>query len=175
MILTLIGEPWLPSVPYLQLLCFAGALYPLHALNLNTLKVQGRSDLFLKLEVLKKMLAAPVIVLGVVFGIEVLIMGMLFNSLVAYFLNSHWSGHMIGYSSGRQLRDLLPSFLLGGGVGIVVFWVGLVLPLVPAVKLAVQIVTGGVLAITFGEISHFEDYVYIKRLAWNRIRAARRE
>ena len=68
LILVLIGEQWLPPVPYLQLLCFSGMLYPLHSLNLNILNVKGRSDLFLKLEVFKKGLMIPTIVIGVLWG-----------------------------------------------------------------------------------------------------------
>ena len=80
MVLTLIGEKWLPCVPYLQLLCLVGMFYPVHALNLDMLKVKGRSDLFLKLEVIKKILAIPTIVIGVFFGIKIMIVGMLANS-----------------------------------------------------------------------------------------------
>ncbi len=60
-----IGEPWRPCIIYLQMLCFVGIMYPLHALNLNMLKVQGRSDLFLRLEIIKKSLAIPVILIGI--------------------------------------------------------------------------------------------------------------
>lgn len=72
MIITLIGEKWRPSIVYLQMLCFVGMMYPLHALNLNMLQVSGRSDLFLKLEVIKKILAIPTIVIGVIWGIKIM-------------------------------------------------------------------------------------------------------
>ncbi|WP_199898572.1 lipopolysaccharide biosynthesis protein [Prolixibacter bellariivorans] len=70
MILTLIGEKWSPAIIYLQMLCFVGMFYPLHALNLNMLQVQGRSDLFLKLEIIKKILAIPTIIIGVYWGLK---------------------------------------------------------------------------------------------------------
>ena len=92
MIITLIGEQWRQSIIYLQLLCYVGMMYPLHALNLNMLKVLGRSDLFLKLEIIKKILAIPIIIIGIYWGVEVLIIGMIINSQIAYFLNSYWSG-----------------------------------------------------------------------------------
>lgn len=91
-ILTLIGEKWLPSVVYLQLLCFVGMFYPLSAINLNMLNVQGRSDLFLKLEIIKKILAIPIILIGIFIGIKAMIIGMIFNSFIAFFLNSYYSG-----------------------------------------------------------------------------------
>jgi len=96
--ISLIGEKWRPSIIYLQMLCFVGMLYPLQALNLNMLQVSGRSDLFLKLEIIKKILAVPSIVIGVIWGIKVMIVGMMVNTLIAYYFNSYWSGHFIGYS-----------------------------------------------------------------------------
>ena len=80
--LTLIGEKWLPSVQYLQLLCFVGMLFPLHALNLNMLNVKGRSDLFLKLEIIKKILVIPVIIVGIYMGIKVMIIGSFIFSII---------------------------------------------------------------------------------------------
>jgi len=112
MVITLIGEQWRPCIIYLQLLCFVGMMYPLHALNLNMLKVQGRSDLFLKLEIIKKILAVPVVIIGVMFGIKAMIMGMMVLTQIAYFLNSYWSGRFIEYSMKNQVKDILPSFIL---------------------------------------------------------------
>ena len=70
LILVLLGIKWIGAVDYLQLLCFVGLFFPLHALNLNVLNVKGRSDLFLKLEVIKKILAVPVILIGIFLGIK---------------------------------------------------------------------------------------------------------
>ena len=70
LILILIGEKWLPAVYFLQIICFSGMLYPLHAINLNILQVKGRSDLFLKLEIIKKIIAVGPIVMGIIYGIE---------------------------------------------------------------------------------------------------------
>ena len=75
MVRALIGDKWLPSVPYLRLLCFAGMLYPVHALNLDMLNVKGRSDLVLRLEIIKKVLAVPTIVIGIYLGIKAMIGG----------------------------------------------------------------------------------------------------
>lgn len=68
LIILLIGEKWLPAVPFLQIICFSGMLYPLHAINLNILQVKGRSDLYLKLEIIKKIIAVITIFIGI-FGV----------------------------------------------------------------------------------------------------------
>jgi O-antigen/teichoic acid export membrane protein len=164
LVLTLIGGKWLPSVIYLQLLCFVGMLYPLHVLNLNMLNVQGRSDLFLRLELIKKVLFVPMIVAGVFFGIKILILGMLAGSIFAYFINSYWSGRMIAYSSWEQLRDIMPSFLLASTMGIAVFAVGAILPTAPWLTLIIQVTLGAGIVLGSGEAFGLRDYLYIKNV-----------
>lgn len=118
MVITLLGEKWSGTVPMLQLLCFSGMLYPLHSLNLNMLKVKGRSDLFLTLEIIKKALVVPAVVLGVLYGIETMLVCIVVNSFIAYYINSYWSGALIGYPVLEQVVDILPSFavaLAGAG------------------------------------------------------------
>lgn len=164
MILTLIGEKWLPSVVYLQMLCPVGMLYPLHALNLNLLQVEGRSDVVLQLEIVKKVFAIPVIIIGIFWGIKIMIAGMFINSLFAYILNSHYSGKLIKYSLTEQIKDIIPSLFLGLAVGIIVYFIGLILTFTPIIILTVQLVVGVGLVIGFCEIFNFFDYYYIKQL-----------
>ncbi len=168
MILTLIGEQWLPAVIYLQMLCFVGMFYPLHALNLNMLTVQGRSDLFLRLEIIKKLLGIPVIIIGIFYGIKIMILGMLVNSILAYFLNSYWSGKFIGYSSLEQIKDILPSFILASFVAIGVYSVGQIIDLSAIKIMTLQILTGIILTITLSEIFKLSSYLYLKEIFLNK-------
>ena len=119
------------------------------ALNLNMLQVKGRSDLFLRLEIIKKILAVPIIIIGVIWGIKVMIFGMIVNTLIAYYLNSYWSGRLIGYSLLEQIKDILPSFLLAAGMSTAVFIEGLVIPLPPLPLLIIQLITGALLIISY--------------------------
>ena len=164
MILTLIGEKWLPSVIYLRMLCFIGMMYPLHALNLNMLKIQGRSDLFLKLEVIKKTLAIPTIAIGVIFGIKIMILGMIVKTFISYYINSYWSGKMIGYSFKQQVIDILPSFGLAFTMMVIVYLLELVVPFAPLWMFLIQISLGVIFVLSFCEILKFKDYMYIKKL-----------
>ena len=173
MILTLIGEKWLPSVIYLQMLCFVGMLYPLHALNLNMLMVQGRSDLFLKLEIIKKLLAVPIIIIGIFWGIKMMIAGMMVLTIIAYYINSYWSGRMIGYSFKNQVKDILPSFGLAFIMAIIVFSLGLGLPFKPLWKFLIQVTAGASFILVFVEITRFKDYIFIKSLVLEKIEAIR--
>jgi len=164
MIITLIGEKWRPCIIYLQMLCFVGMFYPLHALNLNMLQVQGRSDLFLRLEIIKKILAIPTIIIGVFWGIKIMIAGMMVNTLIAYYLNSFWSGKMIGYSMKQQVKDILPSFFMAALMAALVFCLRWVLNVNPLLTLIIQVFAGAMFILILSEITRFKDYLFLKSL-----------
>lgn len=169
MILTLIGEQWLPAVIYLQMLCFVGMFYPLHALNLNMLQIQGRSDLFLRLEIIKKVLSIPIIIIGILYGIKIMILGMIVNTIIAYFINSFWSGKFIGYSSFEQIKDIFPSFLLAFTMAVIVYIIGNVIDLSDIWILVTQIITGAILTIALAEIFKLNSYLTIKEIILNKL------
>jgi O-antigen/teichoic acid export membrane protein len=104
----MLTEKWLPAVPYFQILCVAGIMYPLHAYNLNILKVKGRSDLFLRLEVIKKVLSTIVIASIIQYGIYGLLYFQLVFSVLGYFINSFYSGKLINYPIKEQVADIIP-------------------------------------------------------------------
>lgn len=110
--LFVLGEKWLPVVPYFQLFCFSGMLYTLHTTNLSILQVKGRTDIFLKLEIMKKSIAALAILIGLNWGILGLIWGQVITSYIAYFINAYYSGKLLNYSIQKQLKDLYPSLVL---------------------------------------------------------------
>ena len=169
LIITLIGEQWLPSVLYLQLLCFVGIFFPLIAINANMMQVQGRSDLILKINILRKILLIPVVIIGIIYGISSMIIGLIIESLIAYFLYSYWSGKMIGYTSVHQIKDIVPSFLLASTVGIFVFLIGHFLQASPIVTLIMQVLVfiGASLAIT--EVFKMEDYLFLKGIVMEKV------
>ena len=112
LIILLIGEKWLPAVPFLQIICFSGMLYPLHAINLNILQVKGRSDLYLKLEIIKKIIAVITIFIGIFWGIECMLWGGVFVSFISFFLNSYYSADLIDYSTKNQISDIFPFLII---------------------------------------------------------------
>lgn len=123
LVLVMLTKKWLPCVPYLQILCLAGLLYPAHVLNLNILVAAGRSGIMLRLEVIKRILLVMTIVATFHWGIMAMIWGLVFHSVGAYFINSYYTKHLIGYSIPDQLRDLYPyliaSALMGAGMATV--------------------------------------------------------
>lgn len=163
LIIILIGEKWLPSVVFLQIICFAGMLYPLHAINLNMLQVKGRSDIFLKLEIIKKFIAVLPISLGIFFGIEFMLVGSVFTSIIAYFLNSHYSGFLINYNTRDQIVDILPSFL----ISIIVtatMWSVTLLKFSPWIIILLQGLIGFILYAIMYETSKLPEYIELKEI-----------
>lgn len=175
MIITLIGEPWRQAILYLQIISFIGMLYPLHALNLNMLQVLGRSDLFLRLEIIKKIISIPAIVIGVLISIEAMLIGMCFNSLIAYFINSYWSGKFINYPMREQVIDILPGLGIALLMGVGVYFAGLLLPFSYLIRLIIQLALGAILTIGISELLKPEAYVELKRIAIDTIGKIRKK
>ncbi len=120
LVMGLLGEKWAPSIPYLQLLCVVGLLYPLHAINLNMLKAQGRSDLFLRLAVISHTLQIVALVITLPWGIEGILWGCIVLSFTGYGINTWYTARMIHYSLREQIQDILPYLLVAGAMGSIV-------------------------------------------------------
>ena len=162
---TLIGSNWSQSVLYLQIVCLYGALYPLHSINLNILKVFGRSDLVLKLELIKRMAAIPIVFVGIYCGIIWLLIGTVVHSVTCYFINSYWSRKLIDYTIRQQLLDLLPSFILATIVSLCTYIVGvLFVSLQPFWILLIQLSSTFLFVVILSEVFKLQDYAFIKNL-----------
>lgn len=137
----LIGPKWHEAATFLPLICIAGSTYPLHALNLNMLQVQGRSDLFLGLEIIKKIIALAPLAIGAFVGIIPMLYTNLLTSVIAFFLNSHYSGKFLGYNSWMQIKDISQSYGIAMIIAICVYFLKY-LPLSNWIILPVQILFG---------------------------------
>lgn len=115
-------EKWLPAVPYFRWLCIVGVLFPVNMYNLNILNVKGRSDLYLRIGIIKKVIITLGVILSIPFGIWALLAFQALNSVIAYFLNSYYSGRFIKYPVFEQLRDIAPIVVLGIAVGGIVYF-----------------------------------------------------
>jgi len=96
---------WIESVWMLQLLCFSGMWYPIHAQNLSILNVKGRADLFLKLEIVKKVMLTVVLIISVPLGIKAMIIGQLITAYTALLINSYYTKRLIGYGLLEQMHE----------------------------------------------------------------------
>jgi len=155
----LLGDKWMPSVLYFQLLCLAGMLYPLHAINLNILQVKGRSDLFLLLEIIKKTALSFLIAMSLVFelGILGLIGAAVLNSYISLFINTYYSAKEISYSAKEQLVDIIPAFIVSILMGGIVYYIGIILPFASLIELTIQISSGVVIYVTYSKLAKIQE------------------
>lgn len=163
MVYVLIGEKWLPCVPMLQIICFQMMLYPLHAINLNMLQVQGRSDLFLKLEIIKKTIGVIPLCLGIFIDIYWMLWGSVIVGFISYYLNAYYSGPFLNYSVWQQIKDILPSFVISSIMALAVFAVGM-LPITPYVLLFIQFIAGVLVLLLICETVKLPDYLELKSI-----------
>ena len=114
LVLLLLGETWLPSVPFFQIYCFIWALYPIQTSNLQALNGIGRSDLFLRLEVIKKAYSVIILCIAafVLQSIYAIVFGVALASIISCFVNAFPNRRVIKYGYREQARDLAPAFLL---------------------------------------------------------------
>lgn len=121
LVLLLLKEQWMFAATLLQILCFAMMWYPIHAINLNLLQVKGRSDLFLRLEIIKKLIAVSVLCITIPMGLIPMCVGQIFTSFISLIINTHYTGQLIRIGFIRQMRDLLPSLLLSFTMWVIVY------------------------------------------------------
>lgn len=153
----LIGPKWHEAATYLPLICLVGSLYPLHAINLNMLQVQGRSDLFLGLEIAKKIIGLAPLFIGAFVGIFPMLYTIVITGIISYFLNSYFSGKLLGYSSWMQLRDIAPSFFISLTMAVIVFCLKY-LPISNWFILPIQIIIGILAFFFLCKITKIEEY-----------------
>ena len=132
---------WDGCVLYLQILCFALMLYPIHAINLNLLQVKGRSDLFLRLEIIKKIIGVVILIITIPLGITAMCLGMVFSSIICLIVNTYYTSRFIDVGLLTQLKDLriilINSLVMGGGIYILTSFID-----IEGLKLVMGIVIG---------------------------------
>jgi len=169
LVLVLLTEKWAESIPYLQLFCLMGLLYPLHVINLNLLQALGRSDLFLRLEIIKKVLIVINIAVTWRWGISAIIYGMVAMSIISYYLNSYYSSVLIGYAIGEQLRDLFSYLIMAVLMGMAVYAAGLLPFPNQWSMLLVQIIIGIVIYVCLCWLFRLTAFMEIWKTSWNKI------
>ncbi len=107
-----LGEQWIPAVPFFQILCLGYMLYPIHSLNINILSIYGKSNLFLKLEIIKKVMLIVLVLVAFNFGIYGLVWSSVISSYIALFINTFYTGGLILYYTKDQLIDLIPTLII---------------------------------------------------------------
>ena len=156
----LLTDKWLPIVPYMRVFCITYMFYPMHTANLNAIKAMGRSDLFLKLEIIKKIVGLIVLAATMWFGPLVMVYSLLLVSLCSQIINTWPNRKLLCYSYLEQLKDILPNILMAAVMAVIVSGVSL-LELPSIVTLVIQVALGAVSYIVMSIISGNDNFIYL--------------
>lgn len=167
-ILFLITDKWAESIPYLVVLCFAVMWRPIHALNLNLLKVKGRSDLVLRLEVIKKSVYLVIILFTMRISVLAMCIGSIFTDIFAMYINTYYTGKLIQVGYLKQMKDLLPSFLYAASMGLIVYFLSLSISNI-VLQLIIGITVGFTYYLLVSLIFKSEELYYVKTLLKNNL------
>jgi len=171
MILFLIGEKWEKSIGFLQILAFSGILYPASQLNLNILQVKGRSDLILKLQTIKKMLAVPVIIASAVISLEMMLYALIIISVADFIADSYYSKRFIGFSTLSQIKELIPVLLILTISGVIsLFFLSLIKEAHPSLRLLISGLIYLIISIIAFEFIKNSSYLQLKDIVYQHIK-----
>lgn len=156
LILILLKEKWMFASTLLSIICFSMMWYPIHAVNLNLLQVKGRSDLFLKLEIIKKIIGVAILCTTVPLGLVAMCYGSIASSILCLVVNTHYTGKLIQVGFLIQMRDLLPSLGYSLSMGVLVWLIVHGLPH-PWLQLTGGVIFGIVYFLLITKITHSQD------------------
>lgn len=164
LVLVLLKEQWLFTATLLTIICFSMMWYPIHAINLNLLQVKGRSDLFLKLEIYKKIVGVSILCITIPMGLIAMCIGSIFGGIIGLIINTYYTGKLIQVGFIRQMHDLAGTLLLSVSMFVLVYIIVNVLPLVPVLKLLIGIMAGSIYYITLAKLFKFSEFAELLNL-----------
>ncbi len=160
----LLTDKWLPCVPFLRIFCVVYAFYPIHTANLNAIKAMGRSDLYLKLELVKKIVGLAIVLATMWLGVMAMAWGMLIDGFISQIINSWPNKKLLNYSYRQQITDILPSVLLSAAMFAIAYCVKMI-GLNDWLTLLIQIPLGVLIYIGGSKLFKIESLDYVKATA----------
>ena len=166
MIKLLLTEKWLPCVPFLRIFCLSFALWPIHTSNLQAINAMGRSDIFLKLEIIKKILGIIIICFTVRYSPLIMAFGVLVSGILVSFINASPNKKLLGYSYIEQIKDILPSFFLAIVMGIVIYPI-VFLKFSNITTIFLQVMLGAIIYTILSYLLKLECFMYLLNIVLN--------
>ena len=155
----ILTDKWLPCVPYLQIFCFSYMIWPLHTANLNAIKALGRSDMFLKLEIIKKCVGLTLLIITMRISVLAMAISLLFSGVCSLIINSWPNRKLLDYRVEEQIKDILPNIIMALVMGVGVYAIGMT-PLPILIKLIIQILAGLAIYYILSRITKNDTYYY---------------
>ena len=156
----ILTDKWLPAVPFIQIMCVVYAFYPIHTANLTAIQAMGRSDLFLILEVIKKVVGIAGILISMWFGVLWIAIVSVITTVMASFINAYPNKKLLGYSYWEQVKDILPAIGVSILMGIPVYLMNY-LPISSVIILVLQILAGMALYIAFSAVFKMDSFLFL--------------
>lgn len=160
MIRLILTEKWLPCVPYLRIFCLVYALWPIHTANLQAINAIGRSDIFLKLEIIKKIIGTSIILVTSRYSPYTMALGMIFSGIISSIINSYPNKKLLNYSYIEQMKDIIPALFVSMIMGIVVYLIQL-LHYSDILTILLQVIFGGIIYIILSYMTRNESFIYL--------------
>lgn len=159
----LLTDKWLGCVPYMQLLCIVYALYPINTANLQAIKAVGKSDYYLKLEIIKKILGIFVLVFTIKHGVYIMTLGQVGVAIVSTFINSYPNRKLLDYKYTEQVKDIFPNIVISLVMFVIVYLIGNI-SLNMYLLLLIQIVVGILVYFALVKIFKLESFNYLVKM-----------
>lgn len=153
-------DKWLPCVPYLRIFCVTYLFWPIHTANLNAINSMGRSDLFLKLEILKKIIGMILLLSTMWFGVMAMAYSLLISSFTSQLINTWPNRYLLKYKYTDQIADILPNLLIAFIMGVIVYLIGF-LNISLLLSLVLQIVSGGIIYLILSILTKNDSFIYL--------------
>lgn len=151
---------WLPAVPYLQIACITYGLWPIHTANLQAINAMGRSDIFLKLEIIKKVISITVLLISIQYGVMAVALSGIFIGVISTFINAYPNGYLLKYTYSEQIRDILPSFLCASVMALAVYFSDKFVDYI-YFKLMIQVGVGILIYVIISKIFNLDSFEYL--------------
>ena len=164
LVLTLLKEEWLFTATLISIICISMMWYPIHAINLNLLQVKGRSDLFLKLEIYKKIVGIIILCITIPMGLIAMCIGSFITSMISLIINTYYTGKLIGVGYFQQMRDLMPTFILSVSMCVIVYIAINSLSTHPLLQLITGIIIGILYYILLAHLFKFTEFKELLQL-----------
>ena len=162
----ILTDKWLPCVPYLRIFCFTYMFWPIHTANLNAINALGRSDLFLKLEIIKKIMGMTLLLCTMKISVMAMAYSLIVSSILSQIINSWPNRRLLHYGYAEQLKDILPAIILAVIMGFLVSLVQL-FGLNPAITLLIEVPVGALIYILGSVILRLESFEYLLNMIKN--------
>ena len=168
----LLTEKWLPCVPYLRIFCFTYGLWPIHTANLQAINAMGRSDLFLKLEVVKKLIGIVTLLAALWYGPLAIAWSLVVSGIISTFINAYPNIKLLNYTYREQMQDILPAFLIAVMMGVVIYPISAI-GFGDAVTVILQAVAGAIIYFVLSVVTRQEAFRYLMTMILKRNQGAK--